>query len=61
MMQDLAWVRRFRAQKLIYPILGKPRIPPPPKIGTSHGGLREFGSEVSKNPPPNENCSGLWI
>ena len=25
--------------------------PPPPRIGTSHGGLGDFGSELTKNTP----------
>ena len=37
-----------------YPILGKPRIPLHSRIGTSHWGLSNFGSEAAKNTPPQE-------
>ena len=43
--------------------LGLPRIPPPPRIGTSHGGISDFGSAAAKNyPPPKTSkpgCSAL--
>ena len=30
------------------------RIPPPPRIGTSHGGLMDFSSELTRNTPSPE-------
>ena len=62
-MQEQAWVRRFCAQNLKFTLFLANQEYPPPRIGTSHGGLRKFGSEVGNNspPPPNENCWGLWI
>ena len=31
------------------PDLSSPRIPPPPKTGTSHGEFRDIGSELTQN------------
>ena len=35
-------------------VLSLSRITPSPRIGTSHGGLGDFGFELTKNPPPPE-------
>ena len=50
-----------------YPILGKQAknspLPLPPKIGTSDGGLSNFGSEAAKNttpPPPTHTHKNFW-
>ena len=33
-------------------VLSLQEYPPSKKNGTSHGGLVDFGSELTKNPPP---------
>ena len=33
-------------------VLSLPRIPSSLRIGTCHGGLKDFGSELTKNTPP---------
>ena len=40
--------------KFSWIVLSFPRInpPPPTQIGTSHGGLKDFSSELPKNTPP---------
>ena len=49
-MQDLAWAWRiFGSFCQEYPILGQEL--PLPRIRTSHGGLRKFGSEVDQEQP----------
>ena len=68
--QDLAWVLRNCIQNPKNTLFFADQEYPPSRIGTSHGGLSNFGSEAAKNIPPdpeNENfwtkvrCTSVWI
>ena len=53
---------RNETSHLLTSVLSLPRIPLTPRIGTSHGRLRDFGSELNKNtpPPPHQTHTQNW-